>query len=180
MTRRITVEGAAIFCGRKLSYLKRFTGRVGATVFFVTGLTDAANKPNHFWDWVCRRDISVPTGGHQKVLRHFQVARHLARDQRLCRETSVWRVLDFHGNPLKEIELESKRSKVRKGHLVKRDHKQRSLCWRLIYWWGWCCWPTVALACKSVLLDRCATDLLRACRKIVVRLLYLLDVLTLE
>ena len=61
------------------------------------------------------------THGHHEVLRHFQGSRHFARDQRLRLETPGWRVLQFHGNPLSEDELERQKEKIKKGPLVVRD-----------------------------------------------------------
>ena len=55
------------------------------------------------------------------MLRHFQGSRHFARDQRLRLETTGWRMLDFHGDPLSEDELERQREEIRKGPLVVRD-----------------------------------------------------------
>ena len=87
----------------------------------MTGPSDAANMPSHFYCRLCRKNVSVLTHGHHEVLRHFQGRRHFARDQRLRLETTGWRVLDFHGNPLSEDELERQREKNRKGLLVVRD-----------------------------------------------------------
>ena len=67
--------------------------------------------------------MSVLTHGHHEVLRHFQGSRHFARDQRLRLETTGWRVLHFHGNPLGEDELERQMEKIRKGSLVVRDRE---------------------------------------------------------
>ena len=63
------------------------------------------------------------THGHHEVLRHFQGSRHFSRDQRLRLETPGWRVLDFHGNPLSEGELERQTEKIRTGSLVVRDRE---------------------------------------------------------
>ena len=86
--------------------------------FFVTGATDAAGKPSHFYCRVCRKDVSVLTHGPHEILRHYQGVKHFARDQRLRLETPGWRVLDFEGNPLSESELE-----VLRGPLVVRDRE---------------------------------------------------------
>ena len=67
--------------------------------------------------------MSVLTHGHHEVLRQFQGSRHFARDQRVRLETPGWRVLDFHGNPLSEDELERRREKIRTGPLVVRDRE---------------------------------------------------------
>ena len=91
--------------------------------FFVTGPPDAANMPCHFYCRVCRKNVSVLTHGHHEVLRHFQGSRHFARDQRLRLETPGWRVLDFHGNPLSEDELERQREKIRKVRFVVCDRQ---------------------------------------------------------
>ena len=91
--------------------------------FFVTGSSDAANMPSHFYCRLCRKNVSVLTHGHHEVLRHFQGRRLFDRDQRLRLETLGWRVLDFQGNPLTEDELERQREKIQKGPLVVRDRE---------------------------------------------------------
>ena len=91
--------------------------------FNATGPTDAANKPSHFYCRLCRMNVSVLTHGHHQVLRHFKGRRRFARDQRLRLETPGWRVLDFQGNPLSEVELERQREKIEKGLLVVRDRE---------------------------------------------------------
>ena len=91
--------------------------------FLVTRPSEAANMPSHFYCRLCRKNVSVLTHGHHEVLRHFQGSRHFARDQRLRLETPGWRVLDFHGNPLSEDELERQREKIRTGPLVVRDRE---------------------------------------------------------
>ena len=63
------------------------------------------------------------TRGHHETLRHFQGSRHFARDQRMRLETHEWRVLDFHGNPISEIELDCQREKIRKGPSVVGDRE---------------------------------------------------------
>ena len=50
-------------------------------LFFATGATDAANKPSRFYCRICRKDVSVLMHGPYEVLRHFQSAKHFARDQ---------------------------------------------------------------------------------------------------
>ena len=91
--------------------------------FFVTGPSDAANMPSHFHCCWCQKNVSVLTHGHHEVLRHFQGNRHFARDQRLRLETPGWSVLDFHGNPLSEDELERQRAKIKKSRLVVRGRQ---------------------------------------------------------
>ena len=49
-------------------------GEVGS--FFVTGSTDAAAKPSHFYCRVCRKDISISAKGSYEILRHYQGSRH--------------------------------------------------------------------------------------------------------
>ena len=61
--------------------------------------------------------------GHHEVLRRFQGSLRFARDQRLRLETPGWRVLDFHGNPVSDDELERQREKIRKGPFVVRDRE---------------------------------------------------------
>ena len=91
--------------------------------FFVTGATDAAGKPSHFYCRVCRKDVSVLTHGPHEILRHYQGVKHFARDQRLGLETRGWRVLDFEGNPLSETELERRREQILRLPLVVRDRE---------------------------------------------------------
>ena len=79
--------------------------------------------PSHFDCRVCRKNVSVLTHGHHKVLRHFHCSRHSARDHRLRLETPGWRVLDFHGNQLSEDELERQREKIKKGPFAVRDRE---------------------------------------------------------
>ena len=66
--------------------------------FVVTGATDAAGKPSHFYCRICRKDVLVLTKGVHEVLRHFQGVKHFARDHRLRLETHEKRVLDFEWN----------------------------------------------------------------------------------
>ena len=91
--------------------------------FFVTGATDAAGKPSHFYCRICRKDVSVLTHGPHEVLRHFQGVKHFAHDHRLSSETPGWRVLVFEGNPLSESELERQREHILRGPLVIRDRE---------------------------------------------------------
>ena len=91
--------------------------------FFVTGPTDASTKLSEFYCRLCRKDVSVLTHGRSEVLRHFQVIRHFARDQRLRIETPWWRVLGFDGKPLTEDELERQREKILRAPLVVRDRE---------------------------------------------------------
>ena len=78
--------------------------------FFVTGATDTAGKPSHFYCRVRRKDVSVITHGPHEILRHYQGVKHFARVQRLRLETPGWRVLDFEGNPLSESELSGEKN----------------------------------------------------------------------
>ena len=57
--------------------------------FIVTGPSNAANMPSHFYNRVCRKNVSVLTHGHHDLLRHFQGSRHFARDQ-LLRLDATW------------------------------------------------------------------------------------------
>ena len=91
--------------------------------FFITGATDTAGKPSHFYCCVCRKDVSVLTHGPHEVLRHFQAVKHFTQDQRLRLETPGWRVLDFEGNPLTESELERQKESILRGPVVFRDRE---------------------------------------------------------
>ena len=103
--------------------MKKVWGASEVGQFFVTGATDAAGQPSHFYCRVCRKDVSVLTHGPQEILRHYQGVKHFARDQRLRLETPGWRVLDFEGNPLSESELERRREHILRGPLVVRDRE---------------------------------------------------------
>ena len=91
--------------------------------FFVTGPSDAANMPSHFFCRVCRKNLSVLTHGHHEVLRHFQGCRHFTPDQRLRLDTPDWRLLVFQGIPLSEDKLERQWEKIRKCLLVVGDRE---------------------------------------------------------
>ena len=108
---------------KKTYRMKKVYAATELVRFFVTGPSDAANMPSHFYCRLCRKNVSVLTHGHHEMLRHFQGRRDFARDQRLRLETPGWRVLDFQGNPLAEDELQRERGKIQKGPLVVRDCK---------------------------------------------------------
>ena len=55
------------------------------------------------------------THGRHETLRRFHGSLHFARDQRLRR------VLDVHGKPLSEHELERQRGKIKEGPFVVRE-----------------------------------------------------------
>ena len=88
---------------------------------FVTGATDAAGKPSHFYCRICHKDVSVLMHGPHEVMRHFHAVKAFACDQRLRLGTPGWRVLDFEGNPVSGSELERQRERILGGPLVIRD-----------------------------------------------------------
>ena len=116
-------KGCRKILSKKTLRMKKMYAATELGRFFVTRPSDAANIPSHFHCRVCRENVSVLTHGHHDLLRHFHVSRHFARDQRLHLETPGWRVLDFHGNPWSEDELERQREKIKKGSLVERDRE---------------------------------------------------------
>ena len=77
--------------------------------FFVTGPTDVATKPNHFYCRICRKDVSVLSHGYHEILRHFRGSKHFPRNQRLRLETPSWEVLDYEGNAMSPAEVERRR-----------------------------------------------------------------------
>ena len=117
-------QGRRKVLSKKTYRMKKVYAATELGRFFVTGPSDAANMPSHFYCRLCRKNVSVLTHGHHEVLRNFQGRRHFARDQRLRLEAPGWRVLDFQGNPLTEDELERQREKIQKGPLVVRDREQ--------------------------------------------------------
>ena len=108
---------------KKLYKMKRAWGTIDVVQFFVTGSTDIATKPSHFYSRICRKDVSVLTHGHQEILRHFQGSKHFPRDQRLRLETPGWEVLDYEGNIMSPAEVERQREKIMRAPLVVRDRE---------------------------------------------------------
>ena len=88
-------QGRRKILSKKTYRMKKVYAATELGRFFVTGESDAANMPSHFYCRLCRKNVSVLTHGHHEALRHFQGRRHFARDQRLRLETPGWRVLDF-------------------------------------------------------------------------------------
>ena len=103
--------------------MKKLWGANEVGQFFLTGATDAADKPSHFCCRVCRKEVSLLTHGPHEILRHYQGVKHFARDLRLRLESPGWRVLDFEGNPLRGSELERRREHILRGPLVVRDRE---------------------------------------------------------
>ena len=108
----------------KKSYkMKKAWGTSDVGRFFVTGSTDVATKPSHFFCRICRKDVSVLTHGHHDILRHFQGSKHFPRDQRLRFETPSWEVLDYEGNVMSSAEVERQREKLMRAPSVVRDRE---------------------------------------------------------
>ena len=101
-----TSKGRRKILSKKTFRMKKVCAAIELGRFLVIGPSDAAKMPNHFYSRVCRKNVSVLIHQHHELLRLFQGSRHFARDQRLRIETPGWRVLDFHGNPLSEDELQ--------------------------------------------------------------------------
>ena len=116
-------QGRRKILSKKTYRMKKVYAATELGRFFVTGPSDAANMPSHFYCRLCRKNVSVLTHGHHEVLRHFQGRRHFARDQRLRLETPGWLVRDFQRNPLTEDVPERQREKIQKGPLVLRDRE---------------------------------------------------------
>ena len=106
---------------KKMYKMKRTWGTSDVGRFFVTGPTDVATKPSHFYCRICRKDVSVLTHGHHEILRYFQGSKHFPRDQRLRLETSGWEVLDYEANDMSPAEVERQREKIMRAPLVVRD-----------------------------------------------------------
>ena len=100
---------------RKSYKMKRAWGTSDVGRFFVTGPTDVATKPSHFYCKICRKDVSVLTHGHHEILRNFQGSKHFPRHQRLRLETPGWEVLDYDGNILSPTEVERPARKDHEG-----------------------------------------------------------------
>ena len=108
---------------KKMYKMKKAWGTSDVGQFFVTGPTDVATKPSHFYCRICRKDVSVLTHGHHEILRHFQGSKHFPRDQRLRLETPGWEVLDYEGNVMSQAEVERQRERIMRAPLVVRDRE---------------------------------------------------------
>ena len=108
---------------KKTDKMKGAWGTSDVGRFFVTGPTDLATKPSHFYCRICRKDVSVLTHGHHEILRHFQGSKHFPRDQRLRLETPGWEVLEHEGNVMSRAEVERQREKKMRAPLVVRDRE---------------------------------------------------------
>ena len=106
---------------KKTYKMKRAWGTSDVGRFFVTGLTDVATKPSHFYCRICRKDVSVLTHGHHEILRHFQGSKHFPRNQRLRSETPGWEVVGYEGNLMSSAEVERQREKIMRAPLVVKD-----------------------------------------------------------
>ena len=118
-----TSKGRREILSKKTFRMKKLYAATELGRFFVTGQSDAANMPRHFYCREYRKNVSVLTRGHHEVLWPFQGSRHFARDQRLRLEAPGWGALDVHGNSLGEDELERQREKIKKGPFVVRDRE---------------------------------------------------------
>ena len=94
---------------KKTFKMKRAWGTSDVGQFFVTGPTDVATNPSHFYCRICRKDVSVVTRGHHEILRHFQGSKHFPRDQRSRLETPGREVLEYEGNVMSPAEVERQR-----------------------------------------------------------------------
>ena len=104
---------------KKTYKMKRTWGMSDVGRFFVTGPTDVAAKPSHFYCRICRKDVSVLTHVHHEILRHFQGSKHFPRDQRLRLETPDWEMLDYEGNVMSPAEVERQRERIMRALVVR-------------------------------------------------------------
>ena len=108
---------------KKTYKIRRAWGTSDVGRFFVTGQTDVATKPSHFYCRICRKDVSVLTHGHHEILRHFQGNKRFPCDQCLRLETSGWEVLDYEENVMSPPEVERQREKIMRAPLNVRDRE---------------------------------------------------------
>ena len=108
---------------KKTYKMKRAKGTSVVGRFLVTGPTDFAAKPSHFYCRNCRKDVSVLTHGHRDILRHFQGSKHFPRDQRLRLETPGWEVPDYEGNVMSPAEVYRQQENIIRAPLVVRDRE---------------------------------------------------------
>ena len=110
--------------GSKKTYKKKKAWVAsGIAQFSLTGPTDIAIKPNHFYCRICRKDVSVLTHCHHEILRHLQGSKHFPRNQRLKLETRSWEVLEYEGNAMSSAEKERERQKIMGASLVVIDRE---------------------------------------------------------
>ena len=120
--RRTPANSGGKFCPRRLSARRKCTWE---TSLAGSSWRDHQTQPKCLAIFAvgCPGTMSVLTHGHHEVLPQFQGSHYFARNQRLRLKAPGWRVLDFHGNSLKEDELERQREKIRKGPLVVPDRE---------------------------------------------------------
>ena len=107
----------------KTCKMEKTWGTIDVGWFFVTGPTDVATKPSHFYCRICRKHVSVLNHGYHEILRQFQGSKHFPRDQRLRLETPGWEVLDYGGNAMSPAEAERQREHIMRAPLVVRDRE---------------------------------------------------------
>ena len=115
--------------------MEKLWGADEVSWFFVNGATDAADKRSQSYCRICRTDGSVLTHGPQKVLRHFQVVKHFARDQRLRLRHLVggyWILRETPQSERAEAPKEAHSSRS-SGH----SRSRVSLCRGSNCWWFW-------------------------------------------
>ena len=106
---------------RRIYKMGNVWGQALLVGFFVTGHTDVATKPGHFYCRICRKHVFVPIHGHHEILPHFQGSKLFSRDQRLRLETPGWEVLDYGGKAMDPAEVERQRETIMRAPLVERD-----------------------------------------------------------
>ena len=96
----------------EITKMKKVYGASELGRFSVTGPTVAPTKASYFSCRFYRKDVSILNHGHLEVLRHFERARHFARDQRLRLETPGWRVLVCDENLMSKDAAERQEGKT--------------------------------------------------------------------
>ena len=108
---------------KKTYQMKKTWRRSDVGRFFVTGPTDVATEPSHFYCKIRHKDVSVLTHGYHETLWHFQGSKHFPREQRLRLETPGWEVLDYEGNAMSPAEVERQRERIMRAPMVVRDRE---------------------------------------------------------
>ena len=145
-SRETVVSRAEESFSKRTYKMKKVCGADEMGHFFVTGATDAAEKPSHFYCRIYRKDMSVLTHGVHENLQHFHGLKHFPRDQRLRLETPSCRFHYYEGNPMTEDEVEwprertlrSSGGKVQRAPIRRRPHCGQFLSTSASLYWGKC------------------------------------------
>ena len=115
-----TSKGRRKILSKKIFRMKKVYAATELGRFFATRPSDAANMPCHFFCRVCLKNVSVLTHG---IIKCCGISKAVVTLPVISAWVWKHRVLDFHGNPLSEDELERQRKTIRNGPFAVRDRE---------------------------------------------------------